>query len=273
MHGVHVLLHFQPDDGSELALAQFGFDHHQQIVGQILVALGDGVAGDAEQLAAFDHHAGKQQVEIVGDHILQRYVQLLVADLEKARDTGADRHLDPRQPIGIVVGITHRHQQIERQVGNEWERVRRVHGLRGDQGKDVLQVVLAHLLALFLGQPLVAAQHDALLLQQPMQLGRQQPLLLHDVAHHRQTLAHLLLGATAVHRQFPYPRTDLLLEATDAFHEKFVQIGTDDGQKLDPLQQRIARVLGFVQHSLVEGQPSQFAVQIPFGSVQIDRGR
>ena len=272
MHGVHVFLHFQPDDGRELALAQFGFDHHQQIVGQVLVALGDGVAGDAEQLAAFDHHAGKQQIEIVGDHILQRYVQFLVADLEKTRDAGANRHLDPRQPAGIVVGVTHRHQQIERQVGNERERVRRVHGLRRDQRKNVLQIILAHLLALFLGQPLVAAQNDALLLQQTMQLGRQQPLLLHDVAHHRQALAHLLLGATAVHRQFPNPRTDLLLEATDALHEKFVQIGTDDGQKLDSLQQRVTRVLGFVQHPLIEGQPSQLAVQIPFGGIGIDRG-
>jgi hypothetical protein len=57
----------------------------------------------------------------------------------------------------------------------------------------------------------------------------------------------LLFGAAAIHRQFPHPRTDLLLEAADAFHEKLVEIRADDGQKLDPLQQRGALILGLVQ--------------------------
>ncbi len=145
---IHVLLHFQPDDRCKPALAQFRFDQVQQIVGLILVAFGDGVAGDAEQLAGLHHHARKQQIEVVGDHILQRHVQILVADLEEARNPGTDRHLDSRQPAGVIVGVAHRHQQVERQVGNKRERMRRIHGLRRDQRENIAQIILPHLLAL-----------------------------------------------------------------------------------------------------------------------------
>jgi hypothetical protein len=93
------------------------------------------------------------------------------------------------------------------------------------------------------------------------------------IAHHRQAFAQLLLGAAAIHRQLPHPRPDLLLEAADALHEKLVEIGTDNRHELDPLQQRGAFVLRLVQHPPVERQPGQFAVQIPFRGVEIDRRR
>ena len=112
----------------------------------------------------------------------------------------------------------------------------RVHGLRGDQRKNVEQVIVPHLLALGLGQPGVTAQVNPLLLEQFVQFGGQLPLLLRDLAHHRQALAELLFGAASVHGQLAHPRPDLLFEAADALHEKLVQIGADDGQKLDPLQ-------------------------------------
>ena len=98
-------------------------------------------------------------------------------------------------------------------------------------------------------------------------------MLLHQVAHYRQAFAQLLLRAATVHRQFPHPRPDLLLEAADALHEELVQIGADDGQEFHPLQQGNALVLSLVQHPPVERQPGQLAVQIPFGGFGIDRRR
>ena len=63
---------FQPHDRREAAIAQLGFDQRQQIVGLFLVALGIGVARDAEELAAVDSDLGKEQVEVVRDHVFER---------------------------------------------------------------------------------------------------------------------------------------------------------------------------------------------------------
>jgi len=50
------------------------------------------------------------------------------------------------------------------------------------------------------------------------------------------TLHDLLTGRSAIHRQFAYTGPDLLLQATDTFHEKFIEIGIDNGQELDAFQ-------------------------------------
>ena len=46
--------HFEPHDRREAAVAQLGFDQREQVVGLFLVALGVGVAGDAEKFAGVD---------------------------------------------------------------------------------------------------------------------------------------------------------------------------------------------------------------------------
>ena len=67
--------------------------------------------------------------------------------------------------------------------------MRRVHALRRDQRENIAQVIVAHLLALRLGQTLIAAQADALRLEQFVQFRGQQPLLLDNLAHHHQACA------------------------------------------------------------------------------------
>ena len=62
--------------------------------------------------------------------------------------------------------------------------------------------------------------------------------------------------------------TDLLLKARDAHHEKFVQVGANDGQEFDPFQQRIAEVLSFFQDASEEFQLAQFAVNEELGIIQ-----
>jgi len=45
---------------------------------------------------------------------------------------------------------------------------------------------------------------------------------------------------------------DLLLDAADADHEEFVQVGAEDGQELEALQQRDLRILGLLQDTAVK---------------------
>ena len=67
-------------------------------------------------------------------------------------------------------------------------------------------------------------------------------LLLLDLAHHGVTFRDLLLRRAPVNRQFMHAGDDLLLEAADALHEEFVEVGRGDREKLEPFEQRISFV-------------------------------
>ena len=49
----------------------------------------------------------------------------------------------------------------------------------------------------------------------------------------------------------------------DPDHEELVEVGGEDGQEPDPLQQRDGGVLGQLEHPLVEPEPALLAVQVP----------
>ena len=57
-------------------------------------------------------------------------------------------------------------------------------------------------------------------------------------------------------------RLHLLLQAADADHEELVEVGREDGQELEPFQQRHRRVLRFLQHPAIELQPAQLAIDV-----------
>ena len=53
---------------------------------------------------------------------------------------------------------------------------------------------------------------------------------------------------------------NLLFDARDANLEELIQIRTDDGKKLDPLNERLPLILRFFQDAAVELEPAQLAV-------------
>ena len=79
----------------------------------------------------------EEQVEVVRHHVFERDEAPGAVDPQKARDAEPERHLDARQQRLGVVGVAHRDQQIERQVGDERKRMRGVHRLRRHQRKNV----------------------------------------------------------------------------------------------------------------------------------------
>ena len=54
---------------------------------------------------------------------------------------------------------------------------------------------------------------------------------------------------------------DLLLQPRHAHLEEFVEVGADDGEELQPFEQRIGGIQRLVEHALVEFQPAQLAVE------------
>ena len=62
----------------------------------------------------------------------------------------------------------------------------------------------------------------------------------------------------------------LAFEAGDADHVEFVEVVGRDRQEAQPLEQRMARVVGLGEHALVEGQPGQLAIDEPLRRASID---
>ncbi len=252
-------------DGRELALAQLGLDHLEEIVGLLLVALGDRVARDPEQLVALDLHAREQEIEVERHHILERHEHVASAHPQEARDAGTHRHLDAGHARLLLAGIVQRDHQVEREVGDERERVRGIDGLGRDQREDVLEVVLAQVGAVLARQVVVAGDDDVVLAQLLDETRHQVVHALLERAHDLIRLADLLPGGATVHGQLGHARALLLLEAADALHEELVEIRRRDGQELDALEQRRAPVLTLVQDAPVEVQPGELAVEIELG--------
>ncbi len=71
----------------------------------------------------------------------------------------------------------------------------------------------------------------------------------------------------AVGRTFLDAEQLLTLEAGDADHEEFVEIGAGDRQEAQPLQQRMGAVAGLLQHAAVEREPAQLPVEIALAPV------
>jgi hypothetical protein len=52
-----------------------------------------------------------------------------------------------------------------------------------------------------------------------------------------------------------HARVDLVVDPGDADHEELVQVGRVDRRELHPFHERDGRVLGELQHAVVERQP------------------
>ena len=118
----------------------------QQVVGVLLVALGVGVAGDPEKLAADHLHPREKHVEVVGSSPLPAARSCPRSPTCMKRGAPAPTGtLTRAREISLSSRVAQGHQQVERQVGDEGEGVGRVHGLGRDQREDVPEIVLAQL--------------------------------------------------------------------------------------------------------------------------------
>src|SRR5207248_5478134 len=66
----------------------------------------------------------------------------------------------------------------------------------------------------------------------------------------------------AIGTRFGITIFDLLDKAGDSNLKKFVLVTGGDGKKLQALEQRVAFILGLLQHTTIEGQPGCFAIKV-----------
>src|SRR5208282_1674372 len=165
--------------------------------------------------------------------------------------------------------VTRRDQQVERQIRDERERMRRIHRLRRHQRENVLVVIVANRLALVGREAGIQTHANAVVLELAENLRTKLALSLLELAHHQVTLRDLLLRRAPVNGQLLHPCDDLLLQAADALHEKLVEVGRGNREKLEPLEQRISFVFRFMQNASIEREPGELAIEEQVGRGQV----
>ena len=96
----------------------------------------------------------------------------------------------------------------------------------------------------------------------PQRIGPAAGLLVEHLPRPRPHQPELLFGRQAIGRDVLAVGAHLLLQHRDANHEELVEVGADDGEKLDAFEERVAAIARLVEHPLVERQPAELAVEI-----------
>ena len=86
-------------------------------------------------------------------------------------------------------------------------------------------------------------------------------LLVHQAARRDADLLELFGRRQAIGGQDPDPLANLALQAGDPGHEELVEVVGRDRQDPQPLQQRVRRVRGLLEHPAVELQPGNLAIE------------
>ena len=86
-------------------------------------------------------------------------------------------------------------------------------------------------------------------------------------------LGELLGGRQAVLARLHDAGVDLSVEARDAHHVEFIEVGGGDGQKAQALEQRVAEIVRLLQDAAIELQPGQLAIEIARRTSGRCRGR
>ena len=260
----------QADRRSEAAAQQLLLHRVEQVLGVILFDVDVLVAGDAERARLLDDHAGEQGFEVRDDEVLHRdepealLAALLVGqvvDGDEAGHVAGDLHAGE---VGFAgVRVLHQHREVQRVAGNVGERVRGVDGERREYGEDLLAVVARETFLLGGSEPVPAEQHDVLVSEGGEQLlGDVVRVLVLQAVRLLADGTQLLAGAQAAGRGDGDAGVDTALEAGDADHEEFIEVGGEDRGEIAAFQQRLVFVLGEFEDSLVELQPAEFSVEI-----------
>ncbi len=255
------LADLEPHGSAELAPSKLDLHRRQEVVGLLLLEGEVGVAAHPEGVGGLHLHAREQLAQMGGDDLLQRHEPLTIGH---HHESGQEvRDLDPGEAPLAGYRIAQQDSQVEGQVGDVRERVAGVDGERGEDGEDPSLEGLHHELLVVVVEIAPAGQPDPVIGEGGRHLVQEQVLLpgdegLDPVAH----LEELLTGGAAVRRGGPDAGLHLVLEAGHPHLEELVQVLTEDGEELGPLQQGDGGVGRQRQHPLVEVEPGQLAVQV-----------
>ena len=182
---------------------------------------------------------------------------LPVADRHEARQHLL-RHLHARERLHVGDRVAHDHAERQREVRDVRERAPEADGQRRQDREDLAPEALVEALAVACGRPRRSGRSGCR--ARPARAAgrgpgsatgaracsRTTPRISSIVSARRAPVLQRLLDAGV----------DLVVQARDADHEELVEVGRVDRAELHPLQQRDGRVLGELEHALVELEPA-----------------
>jgi len=259
------LFDFEADGGAAAEVAQLGLDGLEEVFGFFLVDVEVAVAGDAEGVGAGQPVAGEELAGAQLDDLGQENETLDLAGLvgieaHEAREDARDGE-DGDELLDVERG-----DDVERLVAELGKRVRLVEGERGEHGQHLLFEISLHPVELAGGELVGVFDDDALFGERGEELlVPAAVLVLDEGCDDGVDAAELLAGAEALGDGLGRSVFHLLDEAGDADLEKLVEVGAEDGEEADALEERVAVALGLLEDAAVEGEPAQLAVEIGGG--------
>ncbi len=138
--------------------------------------------------------------------------------------------------------------------------MRGIDGERGEQRKNLAQEMILEPGLLLFRHLRSIDQHDALLGQRVPQLTPPLLLLARQRRHRLRDARELLRRREPVRRFDRDAGAQLALEAGHTNHEELVEVVGRNGEKPDSFEQRVGVVVRFLEHTAVELEPRQLAI-------------
>ena len=221
------------------------------------------VARDPEGVPVPDLHPREERAQVRADHLLERHEVVRATGGHPARQ--ALGHLHAREVRRVGDRIADLERQREREVRDVREGVPRVHRERREHREDVRLEERVDRGPLGAVQFVHGDQADPVAFERRQDVAVQAPVALPDQGTHPLgDQLELLRRRHPVRRAARDAGRELPPQARDPHHVELVEIGAEDRQELQALEQRHALVQRLVQHPGVELQPTQLAVEIEF---------
>jgi hypothetical protein len=267
----HPRLDVEPDHDATAAALERGLEQPHQVFG-LFEDFHLRVADHPERARAFHRIAGKKLADEQAGRALDRDQPGLpglpaVGGLGQPDETlDAVRHADQRVHRLAVLAAGKLQGDGEAEIGDERERMGRIDCERRQQRKDVGQEVVLEPDLLGLGHIRRVDQHDAGLGERPAQFAPLRLLVLDQERNRLADMDELFGGRHTLGALADDAGTHLRAETGNAHHEEFVEVIGRNRQEFEPLQQRLAAVGRFLEHTAVEVQPRQFAIDEAVGA-------
>ena len=247
--------------GEPAPALQPGLDRREEVLGLVLLEIEIGVARDPERAPREDLHPREEPLEMGADHLLDRHVALAGKRHEAVEQRG---NLDAREADRAQLGIAHDHGDVEGEVRHVGERMRGVDRERRQHREDPLLELTGERGAIGGFERGPRQDADAGLGERRRELLREDLLRgAHELEGANADLAELLLGGPAVGGRHLERRLALRMETGDADLEELVEVPRGDREEPHALEERLAGILGEREHTAVEVEPRELAVQVP----------
>jgi hypothetical protein len=262
----HPVFDFKSHGLAEAALAKFGFDHREEIVGLVFLQVEVGVARHAERIRCLDRHPGEELAQVVRDDVFDEHEPALavggVLDRNVARQ--GLRHFDAREVRGPVIERLFEFDgKRQREIGDIRKRMTGIDSKGREHGKHALhekrpQRGLVRGIQVMIREDTHCVAFESR--QEPV------PQALHlPVDRNAQPLGdceQLLFGKLTVVRTLVDLGVDLLFEARDADHKVLVEVGPVNRNELQAFEQGVALVERLFENAVIELNPRKLAVNV-----------